>query len=271
MTARRSDRIRRALVAVVLLIVVGVQLTLLARSTTTPTSTAPETVGDVRVRVLTVLDGDTVDVESAGRRERVRLIGLDAPEMSPPECLAAQSREHLVALIAARPVRLEADRTQADRDVYGRLLRHVVLSDGRVAAESVIAAGYASEYTYDEPYRYRDRFLTAQAAAKRKGLGIWGPECGSATAVAGAATEGTASASKRTTTVARQTTKPGPPPAPADAVCLIKGNIAKDGERIYHVPGQRYYEATIITESKGERWFCTEADAVAAGWRMAKV
>lgn len=59
--------------------------------------------------------------------------------------------------------------------------------------------------------------------------------------------------------------------ATTDTACVIKGNISRTGERIYHVPGQRDYDKTIITESKGERWFCTEAEAVAAGWRKSKV
>jgi hypothetical protein len=55
------------------------------------------------------------------------------------------------------------------------------------------------------------------------------------------------------------------------ADCLIKGNISSSGERIYHVPGQRYYNKTLINLSKRERWFCTEQEAVSAGWRKAKV
>jgi hypothetical protein len=50
-----------------------------------------------------------------------------------------------------------------------------------------------------------------------------------------------------------------------------QGNISSSGERIYHVPGQRYYDKTQINEGKGERWFCTEQEAVGAGWRKAKV
>ncbi|WP_083450224.1 hypothetical protein [Luteipulveratus mongoliensis] len=53
--------------------------------------------------------------------------------------------------------------------------------------------------------------------------------------------------------------------------CDIKGNIADDGEKIYHVPGQQHYDITKISLKKGERWFCSEADAVEAGWRKAKV
>ena len=48
--------------------------------------------------------------------------------------------------------------------------------------------------------------------------------------------------------------------------CLIKGNISDSG-RIYHVPGSAFYERTVIDESAGERWFCTEAEALSAGWR----
>jgi hypothetical protein len=56
-----------------------------------------------------------------------------------------------------------------------------------------------------------------------------------------------------------------------DGRCAIKGNINFSGEHIYHIPGDRYYEETEIDERYGERWFCSEADARAAGWRHAKV
>ena len=53
--------------------------------------------------------------------------------------------------------------------------------------------------------------------------------------------------------------------------CDIKGNISIDtGERIYHVPGQKFYSQTRISSKHGERWFCSEADARHAGWRKAK-
>ncbi len=55
-----------------------------------------------------------------------------------------------------------------------------------------------------------------------------------------------------------------------DKSCRIKGNINLQGERIYHLPGQPYYDATRIDTLKGERWFCTEAQARAAGWRKAR-
>jgi len=56
----------------------------------------------------------------------------------------------------------------------------------------------------------------------------------------------------------------------ADA-CNIKGNFNTRGERIYHMPGQKYYAETRISASHGERWFCSEAEARAAGWRRSRV
>ena len=65
-----------------------------------------------------------------------------------------------------------------------------------------------------------------------------------------------------------------PPPAATirdhpSRPCLIKGNISSNG-RIYHVPGGQYYDRTGINESSGERWFCSEAEARAAGWRRSR-
>lgn len=55
-----------------------------------------------------------------------------------------------------------------------------------------------------------------------------------------------------------------------DPACNIKGNVSiGSGERIFHVPGQEYYLETNIRPNYGERWFCSEADARAAGWRKA--
>ncbi len=54
--------------------------------------------------------------------------------------------------------------------------------------------------------------------------------------------------------------------------CGIKGNVSiRTGERIYHVPGQKYYWATRINPFKGERYFCSEFNARQAGWRRARV
>ncbi len=53
--------------------------------------------------------------------------------------------------------------------------------------------------------------------------------------------------------------------------CNIKGNVSIDsGERIYHVPGQKYYGVTRISPQHGERWFCSESEARQAGWRKSR-
>ena len=78
------------------------------------------------------------------------------------------------------------------------------------------------------------------------------------------------------------TVTPAPPEATATEVvveatmeatpapeCLIKGNINRQGEKIYHVPGSASYDRTIVDPEHGEMWFCTEEDAVAAGFRKA--
>lgn len=56
-----------------------------------------------------------------------------------------------------------------------------------------------------------------------------------------------------------------------DPECRIKGNISRSGDRIYHVPGGEYYDATVIDPLRGEKWFCSESEARAAGWRRSRL
>ena len=57
---------------------------------------------------------------------------------------------------------------------------------------------------------------------------------------------------------------------PVAVGCGIKGNISANG-RIYHMQGQKHYWATRINPLRGERWFCSESAARAAGWRKSRV
>ena len=81
------------------------------------------------------------------------------------------------------------------------------------------------------------------------------------------------SESKETLLPTNNTQNGGTPPessTPTITDCSspsIKGNISSSGEKIYHVPGGQYYAVTQIDASKGEKWFCTEDEARAAGWR----
>lgn len=213
----------------------------------------------------------TLRVSVDGRTERVRVIGIDTPELRRRECYAQQASSKMQSLVQSKSVVLEADSSQADRDRYGRLLRHVKLTDGRLVAELLIRGGYGREYTYDNAYRYQDRYVAAERAAEGAGKGIWSSGCLDAgtTPVPAPAAKPNGSSGSTGNGSAKGSGGSGGPGAPATG-CTIKGNISSKGEKIYHMPGGRSYDATVITLSKGERWFCSAAEAESAGWRAAR-
>ena len=61
-------------------------------------------------------------------------------------------------------------------------------------------------------------------------------------------------------------------PTASSKRCVIKGNVSKrnNDQKIYHCPNWRDYDRTNVIESEGDRWFCTEAEAIAAGFRAPK-
>ena len=211
--------------------------------------------------VVKVTDGDTITVSVDGIEERVRLIGIDSPELHRPvECFGSQAADHLTELLTGASVQLIADPSQDDRDRYGRLLRYVELADGTDVNAELIRDGYAFEYTYDKPYRRQTVFRHQEAAARSAAAGLWSTAtCGGR----GSAEPGTG----RPSGAVSATTSSAPVNRPAG--CAIKGNIDRRGERIFHLPGDSSYDETVISETKGERYFCTVAEAEAAGWRAA--
>src|SRR5690606_10896037 len=128
--------------------------------------TSPE--GDV-VRVVGVVDGDTLRVSVDGTTERLRIIGIDAPELSGNECYAQKSSSKMQSLVQSRDVRIVADPTQDDRDQYDRILRHVWTLDGTNVALELVAAGLATEYTYSRAYAGQAEYREAEAAALLQG------------------------------------------------------------------------------------------------------
>jgi endonuclease YncB( thermonuclease family) len=201
-----------------------------------------------------VVDGDTVDVVIDGKIERLRLIGIDTPETvhpsKPVECFGVEASNKAKELLSGQRVELEVDDSQGDRDKYGRLLRYVFLEDGTNFNELMIAQGYAYEYTYDGAYKYQSLFKNAQQSAKQSGRGLWGAVC----------------------ETHQEDVVLAPVAATSDQdndSCVVKGNISSSDEKIYHVPGCDSYNQTRISEAKGEAWFCTEQEAVSAGWRKA--
>jgi micrococcal nuclease len=127
-------------------------------------------------RVVRVVDGDTIAVRLHGRRERVRYIGVDTPESvkpgTPVQCFAHAASAANARLVAGREVRLVLDRERRDR--YGRLLAYVYrLADGRFVNAELVRAGYAHTLTIPPNDRFASRFAALQAAARRRGRGLW--------------------------------------------------------------------------------------------------
>ncbi|UWR16499.1 thermonuclease family protein [Sulfitobacter sp. M368] len=192
---------------------------------------------------LRVIDGDTVDVG----RIRVRLYGIDAPERGQPcTTLSGQNwacgdwvTRQLQDLYGGQPVRCVAK----DKDRYGRVVAKCYAGDADIGARLVqdglafAYRKYAMDYDLDEK---------AALVAKR---GIHGFTMQSP-------------ARYRLTRIEGRDAQ--------DPNCTIKGNISVKGKRIYHMPGQKFYDRTGIQPAKGERWFCSEAQARASGWRPAR-
>ena len=128
-------------------------------------------------KVVKVVDGDTIDVEIDGRTERVRLLGINTPEVVDPrrpvECFGREASAKAHELLDGREVELEADPSQTDRDKYDRLLRYARTKEGLFYNLEIIKAGYAYEYTYDLPYKYQAQFKATQQEAQNKKAGLW--------------------------------------------------------------------------------------------------
>lgn len=121
--------------------------------------------------VLRVIDGDTIVLTD---ENRVRLIGIDAPEMNSDfDCYAQKAKQRLEELVLNNKVGLEIDISQTDK--YGRLLRHVWV-DEVLTSLVLVEEGWAQVSTYPPDVKYQADFLDAQSRAREKGLGIWG-EC----------------------------------------------------------------------------------------------
>jgi micrococcal nuclease len=133
----------------------------------------PDGLGEATV--VYVDDGDTIDVQIGGRIERVRYIGIDAPEVPHHGQGGTQGGEVAAqvnrAMVDRRRVRLEADVEPRDR--YGRLLAYVWLGDTMVNLE-MVRRGYARALTIAPNLRYARWFIGAEAEARAAGRGLWG-------------------------------------------------------------------------------------------------
>ena len=191
----------------------------------------------------TVIDGDSLEIGAT----TVRLFGVDAPEGrqrctrdGAPWACGEAAAEKMRTLVAGR--RLVC--TERDIDQYGRSVAQCTNGEVDIGAE-LVRAGLALAYR-----QFSDDYVDEEAEAKAARRGVW----------AGTFTP--------PWQWRRNPSAPATAATPAArANCAIKGNINRAGERIYHVPGSRSYAETVIDESRGERWFCSETEARAAGWR----
>lgn len=215
-------------------------------------------------QVLRVTDGDTIHINYNGKDEKVRFIGLDTPETKDPrkliQCFGREATAKMTEFAENKNVRLEFDKTQGERDKYGRILAFVYSEDSKNLAYEMIRQGYGNEYTYNSnPYKYQNEFKEAARKAREENKGLWAENT-----CAGDATK-PADTPAPQPQPAPAPTAPAPQPQQSQEACVIKGNVSKNG-KIYHMPGQKYYNKT-----NPEVMFCSEVEAQNAGFRRSKV
>ena len=134
----------------------------------------PAAAGWIDGSVVRVVDGDTIAVQLADRVEKIRYIGVNAPEIHHPirgeEPGGREAAEVNRRLVAGRHVRLELDVRTRDR--YGRLLAYVWAGDTMVNAE-LVRLGYAQVMTVPPNVKYQHLFVKLQREARDAHRGLW--------------------------------------------------------------------------------------------------
>jgi len=181
--------------------------------------------------VVKVVDGDTVDL-SDGRT--IRLINLDTPELQTADCFATAAAQIATDLLLNQRVSVETDKNQLDR--FGRTLGYVFLLDGTFINQVLLEAG-AGEFRLDtQNLSYQDVLIAAAQTGHDTIAGMW------------------------------RACAPDP-----SAGCLIKGNHNKLDQPSYVIPESRHYSQTVVNYDHDDRWFCTESDAIKAGFQKARL
>ncbi len=203
----------------------------------------------IAVKVVDVVDGDTIKVHVDGKTETVRFLLVDTPESvhpsKPVQPFSKEASKHIHDLLNGANVELELG--IGERDKYGRLLAYVY-ADGKSVQESLLKKGLARvAYVFEPNTKYVDQYESIQKQAQKDGVGIWSLE----------------------NYVQEDGYVPSDPAASngeeGNDGCKIKGNINSSGDKIYHVESGRYYKIT-----KPEKWFCTEKEAIEAGFRKSQ-
>ena len=190
-----------------------------------------------------VLDGDTISIGV----DVIRLHGIDAPENG-QNCKRSNGKSFNCGASAEKKLKVltagEVTCTGTSRDNYERLI--AVCSNGVAEINTaMVLSGWALAYR-----KFSQDYIAEEDEAKAAERGLW----------AGRFESPTEFRANKWAAAAQE--------AP-DSECPIKGNININSKKvkIYHAPWSRSYNRTRINTAKGERWFCTEAEALAAGWR----
>lgn len=193
---------------------------------------------------IAVVDGDTIRIDG----QSVRLHGIDAPETE-QRCGGIGEPVWPCGRWVTETVRARYDGRHGrcavqDTDRYGRAVARCFVGNADIG-QRLVQDGLAFAYL-----RYSTEYRADEARAERAGAGLHDTRTLKPEDFRAMGRE-----------IRAQAFAP-----PGD--CPIKGNISGNG-RIYHLPGQAHYEKTRISTARGERWFCTEAAALDAGWRKA--
>lgn len=168
-------RLPQRALALVLVVCCTLMVSCVAEETAQPDTSQADT-----VEVLRAVDGDTIIVEIGGVEERVRYIGIDAPESvqpnQPVECYGREAAEANATLVDGEPVVLQRDVT--DRDRFGRLLRYVYVDgdadDGTLVNIELVRNGFAESVSYEPDVTRQDALDQAEQEARGEERGMWG-------------------------------------------------------------------------------------------------
>jgi micrococcal nuclease len=124
------------------------------------------------VAVRSVNDGDTISAVVGGHFEKIRLIGIDAPEIG-QEPWGEIAKRHLTEMIASSYWGVTIEYDIERRDKYGRLLAYLRTRDGRMVNREMLREGYAVIFTFSPNMKYTAEFIAAERYARKRKIGIW--------------------------------------------------------------------------------------------------
>ncbi len=132
-----------------------------------------------RAMVTHVIDGDTFDVLIGDRQERVRILGIDTPELKKGRKRSCYGQEAYVFarnILSGQEVLLIRDELSKEKDKYGRLLRTVKVQGRYDLSVLLLATGYAAVYEYED-FHKKSYYKKLERFAQKRGFGIWSDSC----------------------------------------------------------------------------------------------